>query len=97
MIMITTLVYVWVKDAHVSDFIAASRINRDHTRKEEGNIRFDLLQDSNNPSRFIFYEAFRDEQAVADHKKTSHYLQWRDQVAEWMEQPRQGIRFNEVE
>ncbi len=95
--MTTTLVYVWVKEVHIADFIAASRINRDHSRKEPGNIRFDLLQDSNNPSRFIFYEAFRDEQAVADHKKTSHYLQWRDRVAEWMEQPRQGIRFNEVE
>jgi autoinducer 2-degrading protein len=85
--MITTLVYVWVKEVHIADFIAASQINRDHTRKEAGNIRFDLLQDSNNPSKFIFYEAFRDEQAVADHKKTSHYLQWRDRVAEWMEQP----------
>lgn len=97
MIMITTLVNVWVKEDHVAEFIAASRINRDHSRKEKGNIRFDLLQDSNDPSRFIFYEAFRDEQAVADHKKTSHYLQWRDKVADWMEQPRQGIRFNEVE
>lgn len=95
--MITTLVYVWVKESHVGEFIAASRNNRENTRKEEGNIRFDLLQDTNHPTKFIFYEVFRDEQAVADHKKTNHYLQWRDQVAAWMEQPREGIRFNEVE
>jgi len=39
-------------------------------------MRFDLLRDRDNQNRFIFYEAYVDDDAAAFHKTTSHYNSW---------------------
>jgi autoinducer 2-degrading protein len=90
--MITTLVHVWVKEAHIDDFIAASTANHRESVKESGNLRFDLLQDANDPAKFVLYEAYESPEAAAAHKETAHYQLWRDTVADWMARPRQGDR-----
>jgi autoinducer 2-degrading protein len=94
--MIVTLVHVWVKDAYLAEFIKATVENQKHSVMEPGNLRFDILRDAENPSKFVFYEAFKSEDAVLEHKKTKHYQVWRDTVVEWMAQPRQGIRHTVV-
>lgn len=91
--MHVTLVQVQVKPAHIDDFIAATRINHEASIHESGNRRFDVLQSPENPSHFILYEAYASAEAAAAHKETAHYLTWRDTVADWMAQPRQGIRY----
>ena len=91
--MHTTLVHVQVKPEHVDDFIAATKLNHEASTKEPGNRRFDVLQSPDNPAHFILYEAYISADAAAAHKQTSHYLVWRDTVAEWMAEPRQGIRY----
>jgi (4S)-4-hydroxy-5-phosphonooxypentane-2,3-dione isomerase len=90
--MITTIVHVHVKPEFVADFIEASRLNHEQSIHEPGNFRFDILQDAQDKNKFVFYEAYANEQAVAAHKETSHYLTWRDTVAPWMAKPREGIR-----
>ena len=90
--MIATLVHVQVKPQHISDFIQATRDNHQNSVKESGNFRFDILQDSNDPGKFILYEVYETEAAVAAHKETAHYLKWRDTVADWMAKPREGFR-----
>ena len=90
--MIVTLVNIWVKEQFVDDFIRATIINHANTVKEPGNIRFDFLSDANDKTKFVLYEVFASEEAVAAHKATAHYLKWRDSVADWMEKPRQGLR-----
>ena len=90
--MTVTLVHVFVKQEFIEAFIAATRTNHENSIKEPGNLRFDILQDPQNPSKFILYEAYVSEQAVAAHKETAHYAKWRDTVAPWMEQPREGIK-----
>jgi autoinducer 2-degrading protein len=90
--MIVTLVHIWVKDQYVDDFIRATIDNHENTVKEPGNIRFDFLSDANDKTKFVLYEVFESEEAVAAHKTTAHYLRWRDAVADWMAQPRQGLR-----
>lgn len=90
--MIATLVHVYVKEESINDFIRVTIINHDESVKEPGNLRFDILQDASDPSRFVLYEAYESEEASIAHKNTSHYLIWRDSVADWMAQPRQGIR-----
>ena len=90
--MIITLVHIWVKDQFVDDFIRATIDNHENTVKETGNIRFDFLSDANDKTKFVLYEVFASEEAVVAHKTTVHYLRWRDAVAEWMIQPRQGLR-----
>ena len=90
--MIVTFVHVWVKEDHIEDFKEASIANHMESIKEPGNLRFDVLQDNADPAKFVLYEAYESEEASADHKKTAHYLRWRETVADWMAQPRQGVK-----
>ena len=88
-----TCVYVFVKAEHVDDFIEATRLNHVESVKEEGNLRFDILRDEKDPTRFLLYEAYESEEAAISHKNTAHYLAWREKVAPWMEKPREGIKY----
>lgn len=90
--MHTTLVHIHVKPEYLDAFIEACRLNHEASIQEPGNLRFDLLQDPEDPTRFIFYEAYRTEEDAAAHKQTAHYAAWRDAVAEMMAEPRQGQR-----
>lgn len=90
--MIATLVHVRVKAEFVDSFIAATRKNHESSIQEPGNLRFDVIQDAADPCKFVLYEAYTTEQAVAAHKETAHYAEWRDTVAPMMAQPREGIR-----
>ena len=88
--MIVTFVHVWVKSEYITDFINASTENHQNSIQESGNLRFDLLQDANDLSKFVIYEAYESDEAAAAHKETAHYLKWRNTVADWMNQPRKG-------
>lgn len=90
--MIATIVHVWVKPEFVSEFIAASEINHINSVKENGNLRFDVLQDAVDPCKFVLYEAYNSEQAAIEHKNTKHYALWRDTVAPMMAKPREGVK-----
>lgn len=73
-------------------FIMATKENHENSVKEPGNLRFDILQDAQDPNKFVLYEAYATEEAVAKHKETAHYLKWRDTVAPMMAKPREGIK-----
>jgi autoinducer 2-degrading protein len=88
--MIVNVVTVFVKPAHIEDFIAATRANHAGSRTEPGNFRFDVLQSAEDPGRFLLYEAFASPEAQEAHRKTPHYLAWRAQVEPWMAKPREG-------
>ena len=90
--MTVTLVYVQVKSEHVKEFIDATRENHEHSIKENGNLRFDIIQEANDPTKFVLYEAYDSEQAVSAHKETAHYFKWRDTVTPWMAKPREGVK-----
>ena len=92
--MVVTIVHLQVKEECIEDFIRASSINHQHSVKEPGNIRFDVLQMDDNPSKFALYEAYDSEASAAAHKETKHYLEWRELVGPWMAIPREGIRYN---
>lgn len=92
--MHVTLVHVRVKPEHVADFIAATRDNHLASVREAGNRRFDVLQSPEEPTRFVLYEAYANEADALAHKQSAHYLRWRDMVADWMAEPRQGVRYH---
>jgi len=94
--MIVTTVIVYVKPENINDFIEASSKNHEDSIKEPGNVRFDVLQCATEPARFLLYEAYESEEAAAAHKKTEHYLKWREEVADWMAKPRQGIPYKAI-
>lgn len=89
--MHVTLVQVHVKPQYINDFIQATNANHTASVQESGNLRFDVLQRSDDPARFVLYEAYISAEDAAAHKQTSHYHAWRDTVADWMAEPRQGI------
>lgn len=89
--MIVTCVTVHVKEGHIDDFIQASVENHNGSIKEPANMRFDVLQCTTDPAGFLLYEAYESEEAAAAHKKTEHYLKWKETVADWMAKPREGI------
>ena len=73
--MHVTLVEINVKPDKINEFIQRFRPNQEGSVKENGCIRFDVLQHKDVPTRFTIYEAYCDEVAMLEHKKTPHYLQ----------------------
>jgi (4S)-4-hydroxy-5-phosphonooxypentane-2,3-dione isomerase len=91
--MIATTVMVHVKPEFISRFIQASIKNHEASVKEPGNVRFDVLQSSDDPSTFLLYEAYDSEEAKEAHKTTAHYRQWKETVADWMQKPRESTGY----
>jgi len=88
--MHTTIVHVHVKPDCLDAFIKACRLNHEASIREPGNRRFDVLQSSDDETRFVLYEAYAGPGDAAAHKQTAHYQQWRDSVAGMMAEPRRG-------
>ena len=89
--MLATLVFVDVLPECREEFEKITAYNHENSRKEPGNVRFDVLRDRRDPTQFILYEVYRDEEAAAAHKETEHYKKWRDTVAPMMHTPRRSI------
>jgi autoinducer 2-degrading protein len=91
--MHVTLVHIHVKPERVGEFVAATRDNHEASVREPGNRRFDVLQSTEDPSRFVLYEAYASAEDAAAHKGTAHYAAWRDRVADMMAEPRKGVPY----
>jgi len=92
--MIVTCVYVHVKPDVIQDFVEASTENHIEALKEPGNLRFDFVQQADDPCKFMLYEAYESEEASAAHKSTLHYNKWRETVQDMMAEPRFGVKYN---
>lgn len=90
--MYVVAVTVFVKGENVERFIAAALDNATHTRRESGNVRFDVLQHEEDPARFLLYEVYREKDDFARHQQTEHYLRFKTTVADWMAKPREGAK-----
>jgi autoinducer 2-degrading protein len=90
--MYVVCVTVMVKQGHEQDFIAATEKNHLGSVAEPGCVRFDVLQAEDNPSRFFLYEVYRSKDDFKAHQQTEHYLGWKQTVADWMAEPRQGVK-----
>jgi (4S)-4-hydroxy-5-phosphonooxypentane-2,3-dione isomerase len=90
------LVHVQVKPESVSAFMQASLDNARNSVREPGIARFDVLQQADDPCRFVLVEVYRTPEDPARHKETDHYKRWRDTVEPMMAAPRKGIRYGNV-
>ncbi len=89
-------VHVHVKPEFVDAFKQATIENASNSVKEAGIARFDVIQQTDDLTRFILVEVYKTADAPAAHKETAHYAKWRDTVMEMMVEPRQGIKFSNV-
>lgn len=85
-------VHVWVIEENISDFIDATKMNVEGSIQEDGIARFDFLRDHENKEHFALVEVFKNGEAPGEHKKTEHYLAWREAVAPWMAKKRSTIK-----
>ena len=90
--MYVVCVRVRVKPDRIGDFTSAILANARGTRQEPGNVRFDVLREEADATRFFLYEVYRTADDFAAHQKTPHYLAWREKVADWMAEPRVGVK-----
>ena len=81
-----------MKTEFLQPFIDATLDNARNARREAGNLRFDVLRAEEDPTRFLLYEAYHSKDDFAKHQQTAHYARWKTTVADWMAQPRQGLR-----
>ncbi len=94
--MYVVSVTVHVHSDQVDAFIRATLDNARHTRQEPGNVRFDVLQAEDEPTRLLLYEVYHAKDDFATHQQTEHYLRWKATVADYMAQPRQGVKHHSV-
>jgi (4S)-4-hydroxy-5-phosphonooxypentane-2,3-dione isomerase len=90
--MIVAIINARVKPESIEAFKTASIDNASHSIQEPGIVRFDVLQQSDDPTKFILYEVYRSPEAIAHHKESVHYARWRDAVSDLMFEPRTRIQ-----
>ena len=89
-------VHVKVKAEFVEAFKQATVENASNSVKEAGIARFDVIQQADDPTKFILVEVYKTAKAPAAHKETAHYARWRDSVTEMMAEPRQGVKYSNI-
>ena len=94
--MIIAIINVHVKPSDLEAFKVATYENASNSIKEPGIVRFDVYQQSDDPSRFMLAEIYKCEQDIEKHRATAHYARWRDTVANMMAEPRQRNTYNFV-
>jgi quinol monooxygenase YgiN len=94
--MLVVHVHVHVKPECIELFKVASLENARQSIGEPGIARFDVVQQTDDPTRFVLVECYRTAEAPAAHKETKHYLTWRDAVAPMVAEPRSSVKFTNL-
>ncbi len=94
--MLIVHVHVQVRPECVEAFKAATIANATASLREPGVVRFDVLQQEDDPARFLLQEIYRDAEAQGAHKTTPHYPVWRDAVAPMMAASRTSVKFTNI-
>src|SRR5262249_58540485 len=90
------IVRLEVKPDRVNEFLQLVTFNATESRKEPGNLRFDVVRAVDNPTLFRLYEVYRDEAAVAAHQATAHYAKWRGESKAVVSTPRPSAAMSSV-
>jgi autoinducer 2-degrading protein len=94
--MLVVQVNIHVLDDQIENFIIATKENVCNSINEKGIARFDFLQNQKEPAKFILLEAYKTENAPADHKETDHYKKWKAAVEPMMAETRFSIKYSNI-
>jgi quinol monooxygenase YgiN len=95
--MFILIVDIHVLPGQIEAFKQATLDNSTNSRREPGCVRFDFLQDADNPTHFALYEAYVDRAAVDAHKQTAHYATWVEQAPRFLAQDRTRVFYQNVD
>jgi quinol monooxygenase YgiN len=87
---------IHVKPEQIEPFRAATIENGQNSIQEAGILRFDFLQDKDDPAHFMLYEVYKTPADVDLHRQTAHYLKWRDTVADMLARDRVGTKYTNI-
>ena len=94
--MLIVHVFVHVKPDKIEEFNAVTLKNAHNSIQEAGIARFDVIQQKDDPTRFVLVEVYRTPEDPAKHKETAHYQKWSDTVADMMAEPRTSLKYTNV-
>ncbi|PWU01272.1 MAG: antibiotic biosynthesis monooxygenase [Terriglobia bacterium] len=94
--MVILIVHVHVKSEHIDAFREATIENARNSRQEPGIVRFDLLQQADDASRFVLYEVYRSPEAPPQHRETAHYKTWLARVTDMLAGDRTRVFYSNV-
>jgi len=94
--MLIVQVHIVVKPDCIEAFKEATIENARNSRKEPGIARFDVIQQNDDPTRFVLVEVYRNVEATAAHKETAHYARWRERAEPLMAAPRTRLQYTNV-
>ena len=70
---LTIVATVVVKQEYKEEVLKSIKTVVDATRKESGNIFYDVFEDVKNPLKFVFIEMWKSQAAIDAHNKTAHF------------------------
>jgi len=91
--MVIVHVFIKIKPDMLEPFKAATLKNAQNSIKEPGILRFDFIQQEDDPLSFLLVEVYKDSNAIAQHKETSHYDEWCKSVEHMIAEPRKRIKY----
>ncbi|MBM3709932.1 MAG: antibiotic biosynthesis monooxygenase [Actinobacteria bacterium] len=94
--MLIVHVNIHVKQDVIEAFKEITFKNAKNSINEPGILQFDLLQQEDDPLRFVIVEVYKDVEATAKHKETAHYAEWRDAVESMMAEPRKSVKYSKI-
>jgi (4S)-4-hydroxy-5-phosphonooxypentane-2,3-dione isomerase len=94
--MYIVIVHSHIQPQHVERFREITIRNAEASRREAGCVRFDVLQQADDPTRFTFIEVFESEEAGAIHRESEHFKQWLEEAVPLMVEPRTRVIYRDV-
>ena len=94
--MVIVHVHAHVKPEFVEAFKVATAENARNSVLEPGVLRFDVIQQEDDPTRFVLIEIYRTVEATVAHKETAHYAAWQAVAAPMMAGPRSRVKYSTV-
>ena len=94
--MYIVVVHSHIQEKHVERFREITLQNAEASRREEGCVRFDVIQQVDDETRFTFIEMFKSEEDGAIHRETSHFKKWLEEAVPLMAEPRTRIIYHDV-
>ena len=94
--MLILHVHVHVKPEHLEAFTRATLVNAANSTQEPGVARFDVMQQADDPTRFVLVEVYRNLEATVKHKETAHYHTWAATVTDMLAEPRSRVTYSNL-